>query len=98
MIFRMLKVSVNGESQRVVVREVTDLMYNTDIMMDCWVLVFALDNKQSFGEKLRSSRIPPLFLAVLSSCGHILIAKAFTLSLHIIHNLRLHLLYPGLHE
>ena len=46
-------VSVNGESQRLMVREVTDLMYNTDLhlenMTDCWVLVFALDNKESFG-------------------------------------------------
>ena len=49
----MLMVSVNGESQRLMVREVTDLMYNTDLhqenMTDCWVLVFALDNKESFG-------------------------------------------------
>ena len=57
LIFRMLKVSVNGESQRLVVREVTDLMYNTEQlqenpMVDCWVLVFGLDDKQSFGEKL----------------------------------------------
>ena len=55
LIFRMLKVSVNGESQRLVVREVTGMMYNTDqllenMMIDCWVLVFALDNKQSFGK------------------------------------------------
>ena len=57
----MWKVSVNGESQRLVVREITD---NTDhllenMMMDCWVLVFALDNKQSFGKKLTSSRTAP---------------------------------------
>ena len=55
MIFRMLKVSVNDESQSLVVREMTDLMYNTDHlqedMVDCWVLVFALDDKQSFGIK-----------------------------------------------
>ena len=79
LIFRMLKVSVNGESQRLVVREVTDLMYNPEqlqenMMMDCWVLVFALDNKQSFGEKL-----------FVKFCGKY-------------HNLRLHLLHPGLHE
>ena len=47
--------SVNDESQSLVVREVTDLMYNTDHlqedMVDCWVLVFALDDKQSFGIK-----------------------------------------------
>ena len=49
----MLKVSVNDESQSLVVREMTDLMYNTDHlqedMVDCWVLVFALDDKLSFG-------------------------------------------------
>ena len=49
----MLKVSVNDESQSLVVREMTDLMYNTDHlqedMVDCWVLVFALDYKLSFG-------------------------------------------------
>ena len=55
LIFRMLKVSVNDESQSLVVREMTDLMYNTDHlqenMVDCWVLVYALDNKQSFGKR-----------------------------------------------
>ena len=48
--------SVNGESQKLVVREMTDLMYNTDhlqddAMIDCWVLVFALDCEQSFGKR-----------------------------------------------
>ena len=59
MIFRMLKVSVNGESQRLVVREITDNTDLENVMMDCWVLVFALDNKQSFGKKLTSSRTAP---------------------------------------
>ena len=61
----MLKVSVNGESQRLVVRELTDLMYNTDhiqenAMMDCWVLVYSLDCEQSFGRNLFFSISSPL--------------------------------------
>ena len=83
--------SVNDESQSLVVREMTDLMYNTDHlqedMVDCWVLVFALDDKQSFG-------IKNVLMNFYHKAKSILIFSVIWKSPHF----RFDLLDPGLHE
>ena len=43
----MLSVSVNGITDRLEVREVRDMQEG---LTDCLVLVYALDDKQSFGK------------------------------------------------
>ena len=46
---RVLSVSVNGMTERLMVREVEELGELQEGTADCLVLVYALDDKQSFG-------------------------------------------------
>lgn len=54
--FRIVKVCVNNRLVSMQVREVTELMYINNQLQenitDCFVLVYAVDNKQSFGKIL----------------------------------------------
>ena len=53
---RIVKVCVNSRLVSMQVREVTEVMYINNQLQenitDCFVLVYAVDNKQSFGKIL----------------------------------------------
>ena len=47
---RILSVSVNGVTERLMVRELREVRELQEGTIDCLVLVYALDDKQSFGK------------------------------------------------